>query len=259
MDAKTQHMMSSLFMSVMANLSEEEKRELTTGLSGKELIEQADKNWQGVISEHCNRETSVEKSYENCNINSEFYNATFDDYKPFNDSQRQALDAVKELVEKKTGKVILLGGNGLGKTFLGTIAVKMLGGKIYTMFEISCLIRQAYSNLARKTELEILQELSTLPILCIDEIGRSKSSDTERNWLSYIIDNRHTRRLPTMILGNVHLMKHCTSHGCPYCFERFFGRDVLSRFKENTRLITLTGDDYRGRKQEGKTKVQVNS
>lgn len=247
MDEKTQRAMNSLIMTFMSNLTAEDKAELEK-LDGKELIDLEESRLRATIAKR-NAESLVENiavDYATCNIEAEFFNAKFDDYKPQNETQQKALNAVKELVAtKKTGKVILLGANGLGKSFLGTIAVKMLGGKIYTMYEISCLIREAYSPLAKRTELEILEELASVPMLCIDELGRSRSSEAERNWLSYIIDKRHTRHLPLMILGNVHLMKDCSAHGCPHCFEKFFGRDVLSRFKQNTTIVSMQGKDWR--------------
>lgn len=246
MDEKTQRAMNSLIMTFMSNLTAEDKAELEK-LDGKELIDIEEMKFQAAVEKHNaeNVNSGIAGNCEACNIEREFYNAKFDDYKPQNETQQKALNVVKELVAKKTGKVILLGANGLGKSFLGAIAVKLLGGKMYTIFEISCLIREAYSSLAKKTELEILEELASVPMLCIDELGRSKSSEAERNWLSYVIDKRHTRGLPLIICGNVHLMKDCSAHGCPHCFEKFFGRDVLSRFKQNTRIVSMQGKDWR--------------
>lgn len=252
MDEKTKKSLNSILMSIMQNLSDEEKAALNDSKGDTvKSLDEINAEWEAKIKMHIEaeevakaKEAEIER-LQQCNIEQEFYNARFDDYKPFNATQKAALDAVKELVGKKTGKVILLGANGLGKTFLGAIAVKMLGGKMYTMFEISCLIREAYSPLAKKTELEILEELASVPMLFIDELGRSKSSEAERNWLSYVIDKRHTKKLPLMIGGNVHLQKNCSAHGCPHCFERFFGRDVQSRFLQNTRIVEMQGEDYR--------------
>ena len=116
------------------------------------------------------------------------------------------------------------------------------------MYEITTMIRQSYSARAEKTELEITKELASLPMLVIDEMGRTKGSDAELNWLSYILDKRHTRRLPFMILSNTHLSRDCPKKGCDSCFERFVNNDVLSRLRQETKIITIKAPDYRGRK-----------
>ena len=155
---------------------------------------------------------------------------------------------MEKLVAEKKGKIILLGSNGVGKTMLGSIAVKELGGKIYSMYEISTMIRQSYTMRAERTELEIVRELALIPLLVIDEMGRTKGSDAELNWLSYILDKRHTRELPFMLLSNTHLKRNCAKKGCERCFENYVNNDVLSRLRQDTDIITINAPDYRARK-----------
>ena len=199
--------------------------------------------------EEADRKIAFENDKKAKNIEQEYWGKTFDDFEIFSESQQKALEAVKNMVEQKHGKVILLGKHGCGKTMLGSIAVDMLGGKIYSMYEISCMIRQAYSSLAKRTELEIVDELATIPMLVIDEIGRSKGSGAELNWLSYILDKRHVRRLPFMLLTNTHLKKNCESGGCEECFENFVDSDILSRLRQDSKVIVITdAPDYRIRR-----------
>ena len=197
-----------------------------------------------------NKRVFIEKMQE-MNIEEEFYFSTLDSYVPQVQSQADAKKAIKELIEQKHGKVILLGSNGCGKTHLGTCAVKALGGKVYTMYEISTMIRQAYSPLARKSELEIVNELASIPMLFIDEMGRSKGSSAELNWLSYILDKRHQRRLPFILATNAHLMNDCPhgKKGCEECFENFLGNDIISRLGQDSKIIKMyDAPDYRRRK-----------
>lgn len=191
---------------------------------------------------------ALQARYKEMNIEKEYWNKTLDDYIPTVPSQEKAKAAVARLIEQKHGKVILLGTNGCGKTHLGSVAVKALGGKVLTMYEISCTIRQSYSPLAKRTELEIVEELATIPMLFIDEMGRSKGSKSEMDWLSYILDRRHTRGLPFMLGTNSHLMKDCP-HGknhCEQCFENFLGNDILSRLGQDSEIVTMyDAPDYR--------------
>lgn len=193
------------------------------------------------------REALIHK-YQESNIESEYWDKTLDDYQPVTASQKAALDSVKTMIENHSGKVILLGGNGVGKSMLGSCAVKELGGKILSMYEISTMIRQSYTNRAEKTELEIVQELASIPFLVIDELGRTKGSDAELNWLSYVLDKRHVRNKPFMLLSNTHLMSKCPNKGCSMCFENYINNDILSRLRQNSKLINVDGPDYRANK-----------
>ena len=188
------------------------------------------------------------EGYQEANIEQEYWDKTFDDYNAVTETQKKALDSVKEMVSNHSGKVILLGTNGVGKTMLGSCAVKELGGKILSMYEISTMIRQSYTTHSEKTELEIVKELASMPFLVIDELGRTKGSDAELNWLSYVLDKRHVRNLPFMLLSNTHLISRCSKKGCPMCFENYINNDILSRLRQNSKLINVEGPDYRSGK-----------
>jgi DNA replication protein DnaC len=188
-----------------------------------------------------------------CRIEPEYYSATLENYIPRNETQQTALDMVKALVSEykergeeyvplKHGKLIISGHNGLGKTHLAAAAVKALRGQIWTMYEISAHIRTGYSRKAEKTELEIIAGLARLPLLAIDEIGRSKGKEAEMNWLSILVDKRHSRGLPIILLTNKPFRKDCASG---LCLEDFVDTDIISRFRDGGSRVTLMGDDYR--------------
>ena len=118
------------------------------------------------------------------------------------------------------------------------------------MYEISARIRASYVSGAKETELDIVDELARLPILVIDEIGRTKGSDAETNWLSYIIDKRHVRHLPIILISNKHLNKTCEyrntqQKGCKDCLENYISEDIMSRLSEDGYLVTFKEGDYR--------------
>lgn len=196
-----------------------------------------------------------EKHIEYCkslNISPEFYFVTLNDYIPKTRGQEEAKKATATLIEKKRGKVILLGSNGVGKTMLASIACMALGGSIYTMYEMATMIRQSYTSKAEKSELEIVREFINLPFLVIDEAGRVASSEAVLNWFSFILDQRHSLGLPTWINGNLHFKKDCAEKGCPRCFENYFDKDMLSRFHEDTTVINIKAKDGRTEKKSFK-------
>jgi DNA replication protein DnaC len=182
---------------------------------------------------------------EAMNIEPAYFGASFDNFEASTPELAHNLERVRDLVEGRIQKVVMLGKNGTGKTHLACAALKVLGGKIMSMYEISTTIRASYTAIATRTELEIVNELARLPLLAIDEIGRTKGGDAEANWLSYIIDKRHVRGLPLILISNKHAQKDCERGGCSDCLENYIGEDIMSRLCEGGALLKFTGNDYR--------------
>lgn len=208
-----------------------------------------DQEIQSKIAE-MEREANI-KHCINCNVEPEYYDLTLDDYVAETESQNTAKNAAKKLLKRELSKLVLVGSFGTGKTMLGSILAKSMNGKIYTMYEISTMIRNSYTANAKKTELEIVNELATIPFLVIDEVGRTNNSNAERDWLSYILDKRHARRLPFVLLGNGHLRRNCPNKGCDKCFENYMNGDVISRLRQNSEVINIIGKDFRNEKKQG--------
>lgn len=197
--------------------------------------------------EETERESKKEWSIKG-NVSPEFYYAELKDFIPKTKAQETAKNAIQKMIETHKGKVILLGSNGAGKTMLASIAARDLRGAIYTVYEIATMIRQSYTVKAEKSELEIVKGLIDLPFLAIDEVGRIANSEAVQNWFSFILDKRHSRDLPTVIIGNLHFKKECKKGGCSKCFENYFDEDVLSRFHENTTVVMIKASDERREK-----------
>lgn len=174
----------------------------------------------------------------------ELYYKSLSDYKIQNDTCVKAYNAIKNLIKNKSGTVVLLGANGLGKSMLGAIAVKALAGVMLSMCDISLDIRDINSQ--HKSEKEYLQRLSSEKVLFIDEIGRSTLSRAEGVWLSYIMKRRHYEGLPTILASNAHTKVMCKNGGnCPGCFHNVISEDIVSLLCEDAKIIQLTGKDYR--------------
>ena len=206
----------------------------------KEKLEQEQKILAKQIQEekiqHCKQ----------CNVEPEYYDKTLEDYIPKTESQKKALEGAKKILSGKIKKLVLIGDYGTGKTMLGSILANVTNGKIYSMYEISTMIRQSYTVKAVKTELEIVEELASVSgVFVLDEMGRSKNSDFNQNWISYVFDKRHVRNLPFVLIKNGHLRKNCPNNGCPECFENSIDGDVISRLRQNSEIIEIHGDDYR--------------
>jgi len=241
---------------------------------GKEFQQAACVTQFGIILQrYCNeciekedrKEKAIEKQQEekrkaewleSIGVKKDYEKATLDNYKPFTDSQKEALKACRALKDGYIKKLILLGGNGVGKTHLASSLVKTMNGKLITAYEMFAFYRSCFSG--QNSEIELLHKFSKYPLLVIDEFGRTKGSEAEENFLSAIVDARHSDGLPTMILSNLIRKRDCIFYendkeackkrNCKNCIEMWLTADLISRLKENTQVILVEGDDYR-RKQ----------
>ena len=192
-------------------------------------------------------------------IKDSYEKATLENYNAFTESQKEALNCCKLVLNNGLTKLVLLGGNGVGKTHLASALVKKTNGLLITAYEMFATYRGCFSPKAKETELEIIKRYSSLPLLAIDEFGRTKGSEAEENFLSAIIDNRHSNNLPTLILSNLIRKRDCiyfanNNKSCENCerkncLESRLTKDVISRLRENSRVVLIEGEDYRRKAQ----------
>ena len=188
-------------------------------------------------------------------IKDAYIKATLENYKPITDSQKQALNACHRIDNGGITKLVLLGGNGVGKTHLASALVKKHNGLLITAYEMFATYRGCFSAKAKETEVEIIKRFSRLPLLAIDEYGRTKGSEAEENFMSAIIDNRHSNNLPTLILSNLIRKRDCMRYNAnksscencelKNCLESRLTKDVISRLRENSEVILIEGNDFR--------------
>lgn len=201
------------------------------------------------------KEQNKKEWLEAIGIKEQYEKATLENYKPGTESQNEALLCCKLIDSGEIKKLVLLGGNGVGKTHLASALVKKQNGLLITAYEMFATYRGCFSPKAKETELEIIERFSTLPLLAIDEYGRTKGSEAEENFMSAIIDNRHSNNLPTLILSNLIRKRDCIFYqnnnkaceGCERnnCLESRLTKDVISRLRENSRVVLIEGNDYR--------------
>ena len=199
------------------------------------------------------RKAELEKQKEKwrqSNIKEKFFDMTFDDYVVVNDTQKTAKEKLSAIAYGGNRSLLLLGSNGLGKTMLSSLALKERGGYIFKMYEIIIQIKSSYKANSKVDEADILKMLSECPLLVIDEVGKQFGSESEKNWLSYVIDERYECNKPTVLISNLKLMRDCSEEekNEGLYIERYLGRDSVSRLVECADIVTITGDDYRRKK-----------
>ena len=95
-------------------------------------------------------------------------------------------------------------------------------------------------------EQDQLNKLVSLPFLAIDEFDKCKRSESELNWLSYIIDARNERYRATILSGNCHPRTfHTDGTKCDKCFESIVTPDILDRITQSGTFHYFDGTSHR--------------
>jgi DNA replication protein DnaC len=160
------------------------------------------------------REELIRK-WRNRGITPRFYDATWENWKIETSEQKKVLEKVKQAWEKN---LFIVGGNGTGKTHLAMCLAK--DGATYCL--VPELFRTVRENL--NIEQEMIDNYGTCKLLILDEVGRQKGTDFERNLLFEIIDKRWNNMLPTTIIGNIDKRE----------FADLYGLAIVDRLRPET-------------------------
>lgn len=175
------------------------------------------------------------------------YHCTFENFIPRNQEEELSKKTCEKVASSVRGIVALIGNNGTGKTHLACAIARQIGyGRIYKMIEIGMYIRRAFNSNGLISEQEQLDNLIKLPFLGIDETDKSKRTESEINWLSYLIDERNERYRPTVIIANGHSRAiHKDGSSCEKCFESIMTPDILDRMSQYGVIRYFTGESHR--------------
>ena len=189
---------------------------------------------------------------DNSLINPKLLDSTFENY----EATSGELAKGKEIAVRYADKfsldnpvgLMFMGNYGTGKSHLSVSITKKLIEKEFTRIFISTpklmtKIRSTYSKDSEYTEDQIIEVLSNVDCLVLDDIGAESTKQGDNNqhtWatskLFEIIDNR--------------IGKHTiftTNYNFGELESRLGGRN-FSRMMENIHLVKMYGDDYRLRK-----------
>jgi DNA replication protein DnaC len=142
---------------------------------------------------------------------------------------------------------IIYGEVGTGKTYFACAILNAKGEGLYsTAYKLSMRIRSTYNREAGETELDVFEKLTETPLLVIDEVGRTKGSEHEYQWLSHVIDSRYGSMLPTILITNAHYSGDCKEGGnCPACVDNYVSKNIMSRILDGGVLCNFSGEDRR--------------
>ena len=193
------------------------------------------------------QEAHVERLLGQSMLPLRFADSVFADLQADTPEERRAVATCQAFAEtfpevcRKSAGLIIIGTTGTGKTRLGcTIANHVLRehGKsvLFSSVSTACSkVKECWSKQAPHSEREIYRAYITPDLLVLDEVGMQYGSDTEKNILFEIINQRYEKLRPTILSGNVDRTQ----------LEACLGARILDRMREGGKLLVLDGPSRR--------------
>lgn len=149
------------------------------------------------------------------------------------------VEKFSELAPRGIG-MVFLGGSGTGKTHLACAVLQALMSKVTGLY-ITCdemldRINSTYCKQSQTSTAEIKNLFSTVPLLVLDEIGRTKLTPAAQSTIFKIVDARYSRMLPTIFVSNALEPKQFVEQITPAAWDRI---------QEVSKLVTFTWKSMR--------------
>jgi DNA replication protein DnaC len=215
--------------------------------SGAELM--AWQKEQGEIRsaalERENRAMKMQRTFNRSGIRPLHQNCSFENYKIECKGQQDACNAARQYVEDFDSSIasfIFSGKPGTGKNHLAAAICNelLLRGKsvlIITVADIMSAMKETFSN-RESTEEQLLNDLSNVDLLVIDEIGMQNESRYEKVIINQIVDRRSSSKRPTGMLTNSALDE----------MNKLLGERVMDRMRlGNSLWVIFNWESYRSR------------
>lgn len=192
-----------------------------------------------------NRAMKMQRTFNRSGIRPLHQNCSFDNYKVECQGQLDALNQARQYVEDFDGNIasfIFSGTPGTGKNHLAAAICNelLLRGKsvlIITVADIMSAMKETFSS-RETSEEKLLNDLSNVDLLVIDEIGVQNESRYEKVIINQIVDRRSSSKRPTGMLTNYNVEK----------MTNFLGERVMDRMKLGDSIFVIFDwESYRGR------------
>lgn len=198
----------------------------------------------GKEAERKRKQKYINSIFSQSTVNGSLKDATVNNYQPQNEKQvyakKTAIEYVKTFSVDKPKSLILQGSYGTGKSHIAYAIAKAIKNEGYSVafMHIPMLmerIKATYNKNAAETTDELVQLLSNIDLLVLDDIGVENTEHT-LNKLFSIVDNR---------VGKNNIFT--TNFSDKELNQNMNWQRINSRMKHNARTVKVLGDDYRER------------
>lgn len=188
------------------------------------------------------KQHTINQRLHNAMIAPRFFEKKLENFNLDHVGQGKALEACRSFIanfEKSTG-MIFTGKPGTGKNHLASaIGREVIESRNKTALMTTALrmLRDIKGSWSNGSEKEILRNFNTPDLLVIDEIGVQFGSETEKLYLTDIINERYEWMRPTILLTNLPIPK----------LGEMIGDRVIDRFREGGSVVVFDWESYRGK------------
>ncbi len=188
----------------------------------------------------------VELNLRQAGIPIRFRGKSFDSYEVGTDGKERARAVAMEFAANfknhyEEGTTLVLSGRpGTGKSHLAMAIAQQIMPS-YTAFYTSAIdavrmVRDTWRKGSDRSEIDVLDELSRVDLLILDEVGVQYGSDSEQITLFDIIDKRYRNMMPIILLTNQNKVG----------MKEFLGDRSFDRLREGGIWVTFDWDSNRG-------------
>lgn len=199
-----------------------------------------------IAEEESERQRRMEQRLSMSGIPQRFRDRTFDNFVADTESKRHALAIAIEFATEFAGHsesgttVIFSGKPGTGKSHLA-LAAAMVVMKSSTALYINALdlirmVRDTWRRESEMSEVAVLNDLTSVGLLVIDEIGVQYGTDGEQVILFDVLNRRYRDLMPTILLTNL------GAKG----MKEFLGERSFDRLREGGIWVTFDWESHRG-------------
>lgn len=189
----------------------------------------------------------VQRLHASSLIPKRFKECRFDNFYSNNEGQEKALTVAKsyadawEEMHRRGAGLIFSGKAGTGKTHLAcAIANQVIDmavpAKFTTVTNMMREIKSTYDKDSDDNETQVLQRLSDVPLLVLDEAGMDYGTDFNKTLLFEVLNSRYENVNPTIILTNLDAT----------ALRDYLGERVIDRMRDGGgKMVTFNWESQR--------------
>jgi DNA replication protein DnaC len=182
---------------------------------------------------------------ERAAIPARFKTRTLENFRAETPDQIKALTISRDFaagwagMQKKGAWLVFSGKPGTGKSHLAIAILQAIMpgsvGRYMTCMELIQTLRATWRKDSDVSETDLLESLTYIPLLVLDEIGVQYGTESEQHHLFDVLDRRYREMRPTILLTNQN------KDG----FRQFVGDRVYDRMTEVARWVPFDWDSHR--------------